>query len=101
MVGALLRGCRCATSLSDLDLICDLAVLTLSLKILHTEFTVFNTQFCLRFDSVVGRKPDTAPLLSTGYIIKGNDKDLNRPPLSNVCKFLRCFMSYEIFLLCF
>ena len=34
MVGTLVRGCRCATSWSDLDLILDLAVVTLTYKIL-------------------------------------------------------------------
>ena len=34
MGGTLVRGCRCATSWSDLDLTFDLAVVTLSLKIL-------------------------------------------------------------------
>ena len=34
MVGTLARRCRCATSWSDLDLTFDLAVVTLSLKIL-------------------------------------------------------------------
>ena len=34
MVGTLVRGCRCATSSCDLDLTFDLAVVTLSLKIL-------------------------------------------------------------------
>ena len=34
LVGTLVRGCRCATSWSDLDLTFDLAVVTLSLKIL-------------------------------------------------------------------
>ena len=34
MVGTLVRGCRCATSWCDLDLTFDLAVVTLSLKIL-------------------------------------------------------------------
>ena len=34
MVGTLVRGCRCAALWSDLDLIFDLAALTLSLKIL-------------------------------------------------------------------
>ena len=34
MVGTLVRGCRCVTSWSDLDLTFDLAVVTLSLKIL-------------------------------------------------------------------
>ena len=34
MVGTLVRGCRCATSWSDLDLIFDLAAVTFSLKIL-------------------------------------------------------------------
>ena len=34
MVGTLVSGCRCATSWSDLDLTFDLAVMTLSLKIL-------------------------------------------------------------------
>ena len=35
MVGTLVRGCRCAVSWCDLDLTCDLAVVTLSLKILY------------------------------------------------------------------
>ena len=34
MVGTLVRGCRCATSWSDLNLSFDRAVVTLSLKIL-------------------------------------------------------------------
>ena len=34
MVGTLVRECRCAMSWSDLDLTFDLAVVTLSLKIL-------------------------------------------------------------------
>ena len=34
LVGTLLRGCRCATSWSDLDLTFDLAVVTLIYKIL-------------------------------------------------------------------
>ena len=34
MIGTLVRRCRCATSWSDLDLTVDLAVVTLSLKIL-------------------------------------------------------------------
>ena len=34
MVGTLVRMCRCATSWDDLDLTYDLAVMTLSLKIL-------------------------------------------------------------------
>ena len=34
MVVTLVRGCRCATSQYDLDLTFDLAVVTLSLKIL-------------------------------------------------------------------
>ena len=34
MVGTLVRGCRCATSWFDLNLTFDLAVVTLSLKIL-------------------------------------------------------------------
>ena len=34
MVGTLVRMCRCATSWSDRDLTFDLAVVTLSLKIL-------------------------------------------------------------------
>ena len=34
LVGTLVRMCRCATSWSDLDLTFDLAVVTLSLKIL-------------------------------------------------------------------
>ena len=34
LVGTLVRGCRCATSWSDLDLTFDLAVVTSSLKIL-------------------------------------------------------------------
>ena len=34
LVGTLVRGCRCATSWSDLDLTFDLAIVTLSLKIL-------------------------------------------------------------------
>ena len=34
MVGTLVRGCRCATSWSDLDLTFDLAVVTLTYKIL-------------------------------------------------------------------
>ena len=34
MVGTLVRMCRCATSWSDLDLTIDLAIVTLSLKIL-------------------------------------------------------------------
>ena len=34
MVGTLVRGCRCATSWSDLDLTLDLAVVTLTYKIL-------------------------------------------------------------------
>ena len=34
LVGTLVRGCRCATSWSDLDLTFDLAVVALSLKIL-------------------------------------------------------------------
>ena len=34
MVGTLVRGCRCATSLSDLDLTFDLAVVTLTFKTL-------------------------------------------------------------------
>ena len=34
MVGTLVRGCRCATSWRDLDLIFDLAVVTLTYKIL-------------------------------------------------------------------
>ena len=34
LVGTLVRGCRCATSWSDLDLTFDLAAVTLSLKIL-------------------------------------------------------------------
>ena len=32
MVGGLVRGCRCATSWCDLDLIFNLAAVTLSLK---------------------------------------------------------------------
>ena len=32
MVGTLVRGCRCAMSLSDLDLTFDLAVVTLTYK---------------------------------------------------------------------
>ena len=34
MVGILLRGCRCAASWSDLDLTFDLAVVTLTYKML-------------------------------------------------------------------
>ena len=34
MVGILVRGCRCATSWSDLDLTFDLAIVTLTYKIL-------------------------------------------------------------------
>ena len=34
MVGILVRGCRCATSWSDLDLTFDLAVVTLTYKML-------------------------------------------------------------------
>ena len=34
LAGTLVGGCRCATSWSDLDLTFDLAVVTLSLKIL-------------------------------------------------------------------
>ena len=34
LVGTLVRGCRCATSLCDLDLTFDLAVVTLTYKIL-------------------------------------------------------------------
>ena len=34
MVGTLVRGCRCATSWSDLDLTFDLAIVTLTYKIL-------------------------------------------------------------------
>ena len=34
ILGTLVRGCSCATSWSDLDLTFDLAVVTLSLKIL-------------------------------------------------------------------
>ena len=35
MVGTLIMGCRCATSWCDLDLTFDLAVLTLTYKILY------------------------------------------------------------------
>ena len=38
MVGTLVRGCRCTTSWSDLDLTLDLAVLTLTYKILSGLF---------------------------------------------------------------
>ena len=34
MVGTLVRGCRCATSWYDLDLTLDLAVVTLTYKVL-------------------------------------------------------------------
>ena len=34
MVGTLVRGCKCATSWCDLDLTFDIAIVTLSLKIL-------------------------------------------------------------------
>ena len=34
MVGTLVRGCMCATSWCDLDLIFDLAIVTLTYKIL-------------------------------------------------------------------
>ena len=34
MAGTLVRGCRCATSWSDLDLTFDLAIVTLTYKIL-------------------------------------------------------------------
>ena len=34
MVGILVRGCRCATSWSDIDLTFDLAVVTLTYKML-------------------------------------------------------------------
>ena len=34
MVATLVRGCKCGTSLSDLDLTFDLAVVTLTYKIL-------------------------------------------------------------------
>ena len=38
MAGTLVRMCRCATSWSDLDLTFDLAVVTLSLKILSDPY---------------------------------------------------------------
>ena len=38
MVGTLVRGCRCATSLCDLDLTFDLAIATLNHKILSVLY---------------------------------------------------------------
>ena len=38
MVGTLVKGCRCAMSWSDLDLTFDLAVVTLTYKILSGLF---------------------------------------------------------------
>ena len=38
MLETLVRGCKCATSWCDLDLIFDLAVMTLTFKILSSLF---------------------------------------------------------------
>ena len=55
MVGILVRGCRCATSWSDLELTFDLAVVTLTYKIFSglylrnrkvKEVDIFNRDIC-------------------------------------------------------
>ena len=43
MVGTLVRGCRCAASWSDLDLTFDLAVVTLTYKILSGLYLINRT----------------------------------------------------------
>ena len=45
MIGTFVRGCRCATSWCDLDLTFDLAIMTLSYKILPRLY-LGNTGFC-------------------------------------------------------
>ena len=45
MVGELIRGCRCATSLCDLDLTFDLAVVTLTHKILSGLYRGHHKEF--------------------------------------------------------
>ena len=57
MVGTFVRMCRCATSWSDLDLTLDLAVVTLTYKILSGLFNArreINTAAVVLFVSGVG-----------------------------------------------